>query len=154
RYSRDKTPIITTPDTPFTPGKMFDFWVSENPQATIFATGYILYYALVAAKELGDEGINTTVVNASTIKPLDIEGILNYTNQTGAVVTAEDHQVMGGMGSAIAEALAAHNPLPVEFIGLQNTFAETGTPADLIKKYGMDTNAIKEAVKRVIKRKG
>ncbi|HVF69471.1 MAG TPA: transketolase C-terminal domain-containing protein [Xanthomonadales bacterium] len=154
RYSRDKTPIITTPDTPFTPGKMFDFWVSENPQATIFATGYILYYALVAARELENEGINTTVVNASTIKPLDIEGILNYTNQTGAIVTAEDHQVMGGMGSAIAEALAAHNPLPIEFIGLQNTFAETGTPADLIKKYGMDTNAIKEAVKRVIKRKG
>lgn len=153
RFTRDKTPIITTSDTPFKPGKLLDFWVSENPQATIFATGYILYYALCAAKELESENIHVTVVNASSIKPLDTEGILKFTNQTGAVVTAEDHQVMGGMGSAIAEALAKFNPLPIEFIGLQNTFAETGTPADLIKKYGMDTKAIKDAVKKVISRK-
>lgn len=153
RFSRDKTPIITTIDTPFKPGKMYDFWVSENPQATIFATGYILYHALLAAKELEDEGIQTTVVNVSSVKPLDTDAILKFTNQTGAVVTAEDHQVMGGMGSAIAEALAKYNPLPVEFIGLQNTFAETGTPADLIKKYGMDSDAIKDAVRRVIRRK-
>lgn len=153
RYTRDKTPIITTEATSFTPGKMLDFWVSENPQVTIFATGYMLYYALAAAKELDGERVNVTVVNVSTIKPLDTEGVLNFTNQTGSVVTVEDHQVMGGMGSAIAEALSKTNPLPIEFIGLQNKFGETGTPKELIEKYGMGTKDIKEAVKKVIKRK-
>lgn len=153
RYTRDKTPIITTPETPFKAGKMQDFWVSENPQVTIFATGYMLYYALAAAQQLEQEKIHTIVVNVSTIKPLDTEGILNFTNQTGAVVTVEDHQVMGGMGSAIAESLAKTNPLPMEFIGLQNTFAETGTPAELVEKYGMGIESIKSAVKKVIKRK-
>lgn len=94
-----------------------------------------------------------TVVNVSTIKPLDVEGILNFTNQTGAVVTVEDHQVMGGMGSAIAEALAKTNPLPMEFIGLQDRFGETGNPKDLVEKLGMGTKDIKAAVKRVIGRK-
>lgn len=153
RYSRDKTPFMTTPQTPFVSGKMQDFWISENPQATIFATGYMLYYALVAAKELEDEGIHSTIVNVSTIKPLDTEGILNFTNQTGAVVTVEDHQVMGGMGSAIAEVLARTNPLPIEFIGLQDTFGETGNPKELVEKFGMGPQGIKEAVKRVIRRK-
>lgn len=153
RFSRDKTPIITTLDTPFAPGVLQDFWVSENPQATIFATGYMLYYALEAAAELEEEKIRTTVVNVATIKPLDPDQVLKFTNQTGAAVTVEDHQVMGGMGSAIAEVLARTNPLPMEFIGLQNTFAETGKPTDLIKKYKMDVSDIKDAVKKVISRK-
>lgn len=153
RYSRDKTPFMTTIDTPFTPGKMQDFWVSENPQVTIFAMGYMLHYALVAAKELEDEGVQVSVVNVATIKPLDIDGILKFTNQTGAVVTVEDHQVMGGMGSAIAEALAGTNPLPIEFIGMQNIFGETGNPKELVEKFGMGTASIKEAVKKVIRRK-
>jgi transketolase len=154
RYTRDKTPLITTAETPFIQGKMQDFWVSENPQVTVFATGYMLYYALVAAKELEEEGKNVIVVNVSSIKPLDNDGILNFTNQTGAVVTVEDHQVAGGMGSSIAEALAKTNPLPIEFIGLQNTFGETGNPKELVEKFGMGVKDIKEAVKRVIKRKG
>lgn len=153
RYTRDKTPIITTDQTPFVVGKLQDFWVSENPVATIFATGYMLYYALAAANELEEEGVHVTVVNVSTVKPLNPDEILKFTNQTGAVVTVEDHQVMGGMGSAIAEVLAKTNPLPIEFVGLQDTFAETGTPTQLITKYGMDTNAIKEAVNKVIRRK-
>jgi transketolase len=153
RFSRDKTPIITTAETPFTPGKLQDFWVSENPQATIFATGYMLYYALAAAKELEEEGIHVLVVNVATIKPLKPDEVLRFTNQTGAVVTVEDHQVMGGMGSAIAEVMAATNPLPIEFIGLQNTFGETGNPAELIEKFKMGTKDIKEAVKRVLRRK-
>jgi transketolase len=153
RYTRDKTPIITTPQTPFTVGKMQDFWVSENPVVTIFATGYMLYYAMAAAKELEDERINTIVVNVATIKPLDVDGILNFTNQTGAVVTVEDHQVMGGMGSAIAEALAKTNPLPIEFIGLQDTFGQTGTPKELVETYKMGVSHIKDAVKKVKSRK-
>lgn len=153
RYTRDKTPFITTPDTPFEIGKMQDFWVSENPQVTIFATGYMLYYALAAAKELEEERINTIVVNVATIKPLDTNGILNFTNQTGAVVTVEDHQVAGGMGSAIAEALAKTNPLPMEFIGLQDRFGETGNPKELVELLGMGVKDIKAAVKKVITRK-
>ncbi len=153
RYTRDKTPIITTEETPFDVGKMSDFWISDSPQATIFATGYMLYYALLAAKELEDEGFPTLVINVSTIKPLDTDGILRFTGHTKAIVTVEDHQVMGGLGGAIAEFLAKTNPLPMEFIGLQNTFAESGTPKELIEKYSMDVKAIKAAVKKVIARK-
>lgn len=153
RYTRDKTPVITTEETPFEVGKFQEFWTHDNPQATIFATGYMLYYALVAAKELEEEGFPTLVINVSTIKPLDEEGLMRFTGHTKAVVTVEDHQVMGGMGSAIAEVLAKTNPLPVEFIGLQNTFAESGAPKEILEKYGMDVKAIKAAVKKVIGRK-
>ncbi len=153
RYSRDKTPLITTSKTPFTPGRMQEFWQGNNPQVTIFAMGYMVYYALVAASELEKEGVNVQVINASTIKPIDIEGILNFTRQTGAVVTVEDHQITGGLGSAIAETLARTTPLPISFIGLQDTFAETGTPAQLLKKYKMDVPAIKNAVREVVRRK-
>lgn len=153
RYTRDKTPVITTAETPFQVGKMQDFWVTDNPQVTIFATGYMLYYALVAAKELEDEGFPTLVVNVATIKPLDEDGIMRFTGHTKAVVSVEDHQVMGGMGSAIAEFLAKTNPLPMEFIGLQNTFAESGGWKEIIEKYGMGVNGIKQAVKKVVARK-
>jgi transketolase len=153
RFSRDKTPVITTEETPFAAGKLQDFWTNENPQATIFATGYMLHYALLAAKELEEENIPVLVVNVATIKPLDEEGITQFTAKSKAVVTVEDHQVMGGLGGAIAEYLAKTNPLPIEFIGLQNTFAESGTPKELIEKYGMGVKSIKEAVKKVISRK-
>lgn len=153
RYTRDKTPIITTPETPFTVGKSQLFWTTHQPQVTIIGTGYMLYQALLAAKELESEGIEVQVVNLPTIKPLDEMGILEDVKRTGAVVTVEDHQVDGGMGSAVAELLAKKMPTPMEFIGLQNTFAESGTPTELLTKYHMDKDAIKEAVKRVIKRK-
>jgi len=153
RYTRDKTPIMTTDDTPFAVGKVQNFWVSEKPQATIFATGYMAYYAMLAAKELESENIQVLVVNVPSIKPLDEEGIVKLATQTKKVVTVEDHQVMGGLGSAIAELLAKTTPLPIEFIGLQDTFAESGTPEELLKKYNMDAEAIKNAVKKVIQRK-
>lgn len=153
RFTRDKTPLITTEETPFEVGKLYDYWTNENPQVTIFAMGYMLYYALLAAKELEEEGIQTLVVNASTIKPVNDEEILKFTEKSQAVVTVEDHQVMGGLGSMIAEVLAKTTPLPIEFIGLQNTFAESGTPKEILAKYGMDEKAIKEAVKKVIGRK-
>ncbi|HZE87821.1 MAG TPA: transketolase C-terminal domain-containing protein [Methylomirabilota bacterium] len=153
RYTRDKTPTMTTDETPFEVGKMQDFWITDNPQATIFATGYMLHYALVAAKELEEEGFPVLVVNVATIKPLDEEGIMRFTGHTKAVVTVEDHQVMGGLGGAIAEFLAKTNPLPMEFIGLQNTFAESGAWKELIEKYNMGTKSIKEAVKKVTARK-
>lgn len=153
RFTRDKTPVITTDSTPFKVGELQEFWVNENPKVTIFAMGYMLYYALLAAKELEEENLPVSVVNVATVKPLNDDQILNFTNLTHAVVTVEDHQVMGGMGSAIAEILAKNNPLPMEFIGLQNTFAESGKPEELLKKYKMDTNSIKAAVKKVNGRK-
>jgi len=153
RYTRDKSPIMTTDETPFEVGKMYDFWVSENPEVTIFSMGYMTYYALLAAKELENEGINVIVVNTPTIKPLDCEGILNFTRDSKAVVTVEDHQVAGGLGSAIAEQLVKTYPLPMEFIGLQDKFAESGSTTELLEKYGMGKDAIKNAVKKVIARK-
>ena len=153
RYTRDKTPIITTEETPFKAGKIQTFWITEQPKVTIFATGYMLYNALLAAKELEEERLPVLVINMATIKPIDEEGVLEATRISQAVVTVEDHQVEGGMGSAIAELLAKATPLPIEFIGLQNTFAESGKPAELIEKYGMGVKDIKAAVKRVMRRK-
>ncbi len=153
RYTRDKTPIMTTEETPLSIGQIQTFWVSENPVATIFATGYMLYYALLAARELEEEHINVLVANVATIKPLDESTIIELAKQTNAVVSVEDHQVMGGLGSAIAEVLSKNLPTPQEFVGLQDTFAESGKPAELLEKYHMGKDAIKEAVKKAITRK-
>lgn len=153
RFTRDKTPIITTDKMPFEIGKIQTFWVSDAPIATIFATGYMLYYALLAAKELEQEGLQVLVANVSTIKPLDKKTLLAYAKATKAFVTVEDHQIMGGLGGAIAEFTAKNIPTPIEFIGLQDTFAESGKPSELIEKYGMGKEHIKNAVKKVIKRK-
>ncbi len=153
RFSRDKTPLITTEETPFETKKIQTFWVSENPQTTIFATGYMLYYALLAAKELEAEGIQVLVANVAVIKPLDEETVVTLAQKTGSIVSVEDHQVAGGLGGVIAEVLAKKLPTPMEFIGLQDTFGESGTPKELLEKYNMGKNAIKEAVKKVIARK-
>lgn len=153
RFTRDKTPIITTDKTPFDLNKAQTYWVSKKPQATIFATGYMLYYALLTARNLAKEDIEVDVVNVATIKPLDEKTIILSASKSGAVVSVEDHQVAGGLGGAIAEVLSLNKPLPMEYIGLQNTFAESGTPADLMKKYKMDEVAIASAVKKVISRK-
>lgn len=153
RFTRDKTPLITTDETPFEMGTIQTFWINDKPSATIFATGYMLYYALLAAKELEQEGIQVLVANVSTIKPLDKEAILSLAKMTKAFVSVEDHQVVGGLGGAIAELLAKNIPLPMEFVGLQDTFAESGKPSELIEKYKMGKDSIKESVKKVIKRK-
>lgn len=153
RFTRDNTPVMTTTNTPFEFGKAQTFWVTENPQATIFATGYMVYHALVAAKELEEEGIQVLVTNIHTIKPIDEDTIISQARQTGAIVSVEDHQVDGGLGSAIAEVLAKNHPTHQEFIGLQNTFGESGKIDELLTKYRMDKEAIKEAVRKVIHRK-
>ena len=156
RLAREKTPVITTVETPFDE-KVRIFWQSDpsadGPQAVIFSTGHILYNALLAANELEKENIHVLVANIATIKPLGEKTVVDLAKKTGAVVTVEDHQVMGGLGGAIAEVLAKNNPSPMEFIGLQNTFAESGKPSELMQKYRMDSHAIIEAVKKVIGRK-
>lgn len=152
RYSRDKTPVITTEETPFAIGKIQTFWTNEAPIATLFSMGYMTYYALLAAKELEEEHIHVEVVNVASIKPLDEDGILQAVNKSGAVITVEDHQTTGGLGGAIAELLAQKRPTRMAFVGLKDTFAESGKPTELLAKYKMDTIAIKEAVKSLIRK--
>lgn len=153
RFTRDKTPIITTPETPFESGKSQAYWVSEAPACSIFATGYMLYYALVAAKELEAEGVQTEVINVASIKPLDTQTVLESVKKTGCAVSVEDHQVAGGLGGMLSEVFAEHLPTPLERIGLQDVFGESGTPLELIQKFHMDTPDIKNAVKKAIGRK-
>ena len=153
RFTRDKTPQITTDSTPFTLGKINTFWVSEQPQATIFATGYMLYYALLAAKQLEEENINILVANMATIKPLDTKTLSSLAKQTGAFLSIEDHQVAGGVGSTISEYLSTTFPIPMEFIGLHNQFGQSGTPKELLEKYDMGLSSIVKKTKEVIKRK-
>lgn len=153
RFTRDKTPVMTTSDTPSELDKIQTFWTSDNPQAIIFATGHILYQALLAARDLEKENIHVLVANVATIKPIDERTIIDLVSKTGAVVTVEDHQIMGGLGGAIAEVLGKNKPTPMEFVGLRDTFAESGKPIELMGKYKMDKNAIIEAVGKVISKK-
>lgn len=176
RFAREKTPVVSFKETPFEIGKAEIFWDSMTnershseqitnpneatnykPQITnevaIIACGPLVYQSLIAAKELHEEGIGTVVVNNHTVKPMDKDCVLRQAQDCGAVVTVEEHQIMGGMGSAVAEVLVANYPVPMEFVGMQNTFGESGQPEELLEKYGMSVKAIKEAVKKVIARK-
>lgn len=150
RFSREKMPVVTTDKTPFEIGKMQKFWLSEKPVVAIFATGHLVYEALFAAKKLEEEGIQTIVCNVSSIKPLDEETLIQLAQQTGAIVTLEDHQVAGGLGSAIAEVLAKTYPTRMEMLGLQDTFAGSGTAGELLTTFGMDHTAVIAAVKRLL----
>jgi len=154
RFAREKTPMMTTSETPFEIGKLNVVWRSENPAVVLFATGPLLYQTLVAARELGEQGINVTVANVHTIKPIDREAIVSLAREAGAVVTVEEHQIAGGLGSAIAEVLAQEYPVPQEFIGIHDRFGQSGEPNELLKEYNLDTPAIVAAVKKVIERKG
>lgn len=153
RWARDKSPVMTTPETPFEIGKAQTFWKSDAPQATIFGTGHLVHNALLAARDLEKEGIQIDVVNIHTIKPLDTEAILAAVKKTGAVVTVEEHQVAGGLGGAIAELLAAELPTPMEFIGVHDLFGQSGNPVELIAHYKMAPADIADAVRKVITRK-
>lgn len=155
RLAREKTPVITTEETPMQIGKAEIYWLPEVglAQAGIIATGGLLYKAILAAKELEAEGIKTKVMNLSSIKPIDKNAIIALAKETRALVTVEEHQVMGGMGSAVAEVLAQNFPVPMEFIGVQDKFGQSGTPSELVEHYGMGKDSIKKAVKKVLKRK-
>lgn len=153
RFARSNTPMFTTKDTPFEIGKAELVWKDKDPQATIIACGPLLYKALVAAEELSKEGIRLLVLNNHTIKPMDSSAVLRCARESGAVVTVEEHQVHGGMGSRVAEVLAQEYPVPIEFIGVHDQFGQSGTPEELIEHYGMGVSSIKDAVKKVIGRK-
>jgi transketolase len=155
RLAREKTPVITTKETPFEMEKGEIYWIPEVglAQVGIIVTGSLTYQALLAAKELETEGIKTKVLNLSSIKPIDKDAILNLAKETKALVTVEEHQIAGGIGSAVAEVVVNNYPVPMEFIGVNDKFGQSGTPKELIVHYGLDKNSIKEAVRKVLKRK-
>ncbi len=153
RLAREKTPVMTTADTPFQIGKANVVWESDHkPEVVIFATGPLLYQALQAAKEL-EFKVPTTVINIASIKPLDVETIVAAAKDAGAVITVEEHQAAGGMGSAIAELLAAECAVPIEFVAVHDRFGQSGTAEELYKEYGLDAPYIVEAITRALTRK-
>ncbi|MEX0649873.1 MAG: transketolase C-terminal domain-containing protein [Candidatus Andersenbacteria bacterium] len=151
RFARAATPVFTTLKTPFKIGKAQVF--HEGSDVAIIGAGPIIHSALLAAHQLVEQGISCRVINSPSIKPIDADTIERAARECRAIVTVEEHQVMGGIGSAIAEVVVKTYPVPIEFVGMQNSFGESGEPAELLKKYKMDTGAIADAVKRVLKRK-
>ncbi len=153
RLAREKTPVMTTTETPFEIGKAQIFYRPDGiAHVGIIATGALVHKALLAARDLEKKGIKALVVNLATIKPLDHETILTVAKETRKIVTVEEHQIAGGMGSAVAEYLASIFPVPIEFVGVHDKYGQSGTPAELIEHYGMGKNNIIEAVQKVIDR--
>jgi len=153
RFTREKMPTMSTAETPFELGKANIVWESDHaPQVAIIATGPLLYQALLAAKEL-ERAVPVVVINVHTLKPLDTKTLVEAARGAGAVVTVEEHQVAGGLGSAVAEVLARECPVPIEFIGVQDKFGQSGEPKELINYYGMSAAHIAEAVRKVQGRK-
>ena len=155
RLAREKTPIITTEETPFNLGKAEIYWMPDVgiAQVGIIVTGSLTYRALLAAKELEGEGIKTKVLNISSIKPIDTEAIVALAKETKKIVTVEEHQIAGGLGGLVAEVLAQNYPTSIEFVGVRDKFGQSGTPDELVEHYGMGKDSIKEAVKKVLSRK-
>lgn len=151
RFGRPVVPIFVQPDAKFTIGKA-DLLI-EGTDVTIIACGHLVWKAIEAAQQLAEQGISAEVINMHTIKPLDEKAILDSVNKTKCVVTAEEHMLNGGLGDAVAQVLARHLPSPQEYVGVNDTFGESGTPDELMVKYGLDTPNIVEAAKKVLKRK-
>ncbi len=154
RLAREKSPVITTEDTPFEIGKAQLLYVPDGlAHAGIIACGALVHNALKAARRLEKDGIRVKVFNIHTIKPLDTEAVVALAKETHAIVTLEEHQVAGGLGSAVAECLAGTVPTAVEFLGVHDEYGQSGEPNQLIEKYEMGVDSIISAVKKVIDRK-
>ena len=151
RFGRPAVPVFMPENEPFKIGKAIH--LQEGTDVTIVATGHLVWEALEAAKSLSSEGISAEVVNIHTIKPLDEEAILKSVAKTGCIVTAEEHNFLGGLGESISRVLALHNPSPQEFVATDDTFGESGTPSQLMEKYGLNSAAIIDKVKLVMSRK-
>lgn len=151
RFGRSATPAFTTAETPFSLGKALMLWTSDAPKAAILSTGSLSYEAMLAARSLEKEGMETIVLHVPTIKPLDEEAVLDAAKRAGAVITVEEHQAAGGFGSAIAEFLAERHPVPVHRLGVADQFGQSGTPQQLLEYYGLDANAIADAARRLVK---
>lgn len=151
RFAREKSPVFTTDKTPFKVERAEMY--RDGKDVTIIGCGPVLYNALVAAEEFSKEGIDVRVINNHTVKPMDEKTIILAAKETGAIVTVEEHQIAGGMGSAVTEILAKNCPVPQEFIGIHDRFGESGPPNVLMEEFGLGIASIKEAVRRVLKRK-
>jgi len=151
RFGRPKVANFTPIDQPFTIGKALH--LIEGTDVTIAATGHLVWEALIAAEALKEKGISAEVVNIHTIKPLDEEAIVRSVEKTGCLVSAEEHNYLGGLGESIARTLAMYKPTPQEFIATKDTFGESGTPDQLMEKYQLNAPAIVKAAEKVIKRK-
>jgi len=151
RMGRAEFPTVMDEDVQFTIGKATT--VKEGSDVTIIATGQMVYQSLQAAKTLLKEGIRAEVINMATIKPIDREAIIESVSRTGCVVTAEEHSIFGGLGSAVSEVLSKEIPLPLEMVGTNDTFGESGSPEQLFEKYGLTSDSIAEAAKRAVARK-
>lgn len=151
RFGREKIPVITKEDTPFTLGKAATF--REGKDVSLIACGYMVYEALKAAEELKKKGVSARVINLHTVKPIDKEAIIKAAKETGAIVACEEHQIMGGFGSAVAEVVVENYPVPMRFIGIQDRFGESGTPEELIKEFNLDSRDIIKAVEDVLQYK-
>ena len=150
RFGRPVWPIFTS-ELPFEIGKAQ--LLSEGTDVTIFACGHLVWKALEAGKILLEQGLKPEIINIHTLKPLDQDAILRSLRKTRCAVTAEEHNIIGGLGDSIAQVAGRYFPVPIEYIGTQDTFGESGTPAQLLKKYGLDTENIVAAAKKVIGRK-
>ena len=151
RFGRPKVPNFTPKNEAFEIGKSIN--LQEGTDITIVATGHLVWEALEAAKTLINEGISVEVINIHTIKPLDEKAILNSVSKTKCIVTAEEHMLNGGLGDSIAQLLSRNNPTPLEMVGVNDSFGESGSPMKLLEKYGLDAKAIVAATKKVITRK-
>jgi len=151
RFGRPVVPIFTDADQKFEIGKAW--MVNEGKDVTIIATGHLVWEAIQAGEKLAELGIDAEIINIHTIKPLDAEAVLKSVAKTGCVVTAEEHNRLGGLGDSIAQLLAVNNPTPQEYVAVDDSFGESGTPAQLMTKYGLDAEHIIKAVQKVIARK-
>ena len=151
RFGRPKVANFTPENQTFEIGKAIQ--LQEGSDVTIVATGHLVWEALQAAETLNEQGITADVINIHTIKPLDEAAILNSVAKTNCIVTAEEHNFLGGLGESVARVLAKNNPTPQEFVATQDTFGESGTPAQLMEKYGLNASAIVNATQRVLRRK-
>ncbi len=155
RLAREKTPVITSAESPFEIGKANLLYGTEDVKADvgIIATGALVHKALLVAETLKKEKISVKVLNVHTIKPLDVDAVLTLAKDCGAIVTVEEHQIAGGLGGVVSECLSSLYPTPIEFIGVHNQFGQSGTPDELIEYYGMGEFSIANAVRVVLKRK-
>ena len=151
RFGRPKVPVFMPTDQPFEIGKAIV--LNEGTDVTIVATGHLVWESLQAAEKLESKGISVEVINIHTIKPLDEESILKSISKTGCIVTAEEHNKFGGLGESVARCLAENNPIPQEFVAVNDTFGESATPSQLMEKYNINDEAVVNAVMKVLKRK-
>ena len=151
RFGRPKVPVFMPTDQPFEIGKAI--MLNEGSDVTIVATGHLVWESLLAAEKLESDGISVEVINIHTIKPLDEESVLKSISKTGCIVTAEEHNKFGGLGESVARCLAENNPIPQEFVAVNDTFGESATPSQLMEKYNINDEAVVNAVMKVLKRK-